>query len=369
MLKNRQLILPTFFPDATRGVLRALDSQDLQTIGVPGLVCNTYHLLSHPGAHVIKHLGGLKQYMNWPGFLITDSGGFQVMSLIHKNPKLGKLTDRGVTFSVDTHGHKKEYDFTPEKSIQVQFDLGADIMICLDDCPSPIATKDEVRVSIERTLNWAKRCKVEFEKQVSMRHPERGAMRRVEGSIGRPLLFAVVQGGEYPDLRYYCGEELAKIGFDGYGFGGFPVNTKGELMFDQLKATVDSTPKDKPKYGLGVGTPTGIVESVKLGFTIFDCVLPTRDARHGRLYVFKEKSEESSLEGDFWGHISIEKIKYIRDPRPISEYCDCYTCKNYTRAYLYHLFKIGDTLAYRLATIHNLRMYQQLMERLRVLYS
>lgn len=357
-LRGKKLILPTFFPDATRGFIRGVSTQDLENIGIPGLVTNTFHLMSMPGTRIINNLGGAKQFMRWGGFLITDSGGFQVMSLIHKNPKLGKLTDRGVTFSMDSLGKKKEYDFTPEHCIEEQFRLNADIMICLDDCPSHTASKEEIIQSIERTVSWAKRCKIEFEKQCN---------KRKLTEKDRPHLFAVVQGGKYPELRTMCGERLSEIGFDGYGFGGFPVSDDGRFLKEELQAVVDSTPGDKPKYGLGVGTPSGIVESVRMGYTIFDCVLPTRDARHKRLYVFKEDPKISSLNGDFWSYISISKEKYISDPRPISEFCDCYTCRTYSRAFLYHLFKVGDSLAGRLATIHNLRMYQQLMERLQEL--
>lgn len=355
-IKGKSLTLPTFFPDATRGVIRSVDSNDLRSVNVPGIVVNTYHLMTHPGASVIKSHGGIKTMMDWDGFVISDSGGFQLMSLIQQQTGFGKVSDDGITFYRGSTQEKKKYQLTPEKAIQVQFALDADIMICLDAFTPVGATREETQQSVRRTVTWARRCKDEFDRQVKQRKftPE-----------NRPLLFGVIQGGEDPQLRTECAIALKDIGFDGYGFGGWPIDDTGELSTKTLKLTADLMEDDKPKYALGVGNPSAIVACARMGYTIFDCVLPTRDARHKRLYVFTEDPKSSNLDGKFWSYIHIHQEKNLRDKRPLSEWCDCLTCTHYSRAYLNHLFAIRDTLAYRLATIHNLRFYTQLIERIR----
>ena len=358
-IKRNRLDLPAFFPDATRGVIRSLDSLDLKSIGVLGLVVNTYHLLSQPGPSVIRSAGGIKPYIGWDDFIITDSGGFQIFSLIHKNKSLGSITKDGVTFHLSSKGGRRKYKITPEKCIQIQFDLNSDIMIALDYFTPFGAKVAEIRKSVDVTLGWAKRCKIEFEKQCKKRNMTKST---------RPLLFGVVQGAHNKDERKRCAKGLIKIGFDGYGYGGWPFDEENNFDLEMTEYISSLLPNDKPKYALGIGNPQGIVDSVRLGWNLFDCVLPTRDARHKRLYVFKkdpDKIKNIFTEQDWYEYVYITREFNVRDYGPISEFCDCVTCKNYSRAYLHHLFQIEDSLAFRLATIHNLSMYTRLMEVIR----
>lgn len=288
--------------------------------------------------------------MNWDKPIITDSGGFQVMTLIHKGKTHGKLTDNEVIF-VDSSG--KRINFTPELSIETQLKLGSDVLICLDDCTDPQAPSAIQEKSVERTVNWARRCKIRFDELT-------------KNASQKPLLFAVVQGGKEKPLRTGCAKELIKIGFDGYCFGGRPVDSNKDFLKEIIDFTAKLLPDDKPKYAMGVGKPADIVYSYLKGYDMFDCVIPTREARHKRLYLFNKTPKNiKDLEGNFYSTISLTQSKYKDKLQPISEFCDCLTCKNFTLAYLYHLFKIKDTLALRLATIHNLRFYTQLIEALR----
>ncbi|MGQ9630279.1 MAG: tRNA guanosine(34) transglycosylase Tgt [bacterium] len=345
--------LPAFLPDATYGVVRGLDSHDLKSCGVAGLVVNAYHLMLHPGARSIQKMGGCHKFMSWDGPILSDSGGFQVFSLIHRNPKLGTIRENEIIFNVD--GKKRK--LTPEKCIQTQFHLGSDIMMCLDDCIHPEDSPEANRKSVERTIKWAEMCKKEFEKLTSQKFKGKGE---------RPLLFAIVQGGNDRALRKLCAGELLKIGFDGYAFGGWPVDSDGNLLKGILEHTANLIPEDLPKYAMGVGKPEDVVACVEMGYNLFDCVIPTRDARHRRLYIFNaEREGDIDLSrGDFYEPLYIQDLKHIKDEGPISEVCDCFSCRNYSLSYIRHLFKVKETLAYRLATIHNLRFYMQLMERL-----
>ncbi len=348
-IRNKELNLPIFCPDATRGVLRATDSADIENTDIQGLIVNTYHLLVNPGVEVLKKAGGINKFMNWEGLTISDSGGFQVYSLIHRKSGLGKITDEGVSFNLDGNKHT----LTPESCIQTQFDIGADVIICLDDCADQSLSEPAMIKSVDRTIDWAKRCKAEYNKQIEQRGLD---------NQSRPLIFGVVQGGNYIKQRERCATELNKVGFDGFGFGGWPISGDGELNAEALRAVVESTKDSKYHYALGVGDPKSCVACAKMGYNIFDCVLPTRDARHGRLYVWSKKPSMEVLDDEFYEYIRIDKAEYAEDLAPISEYCDCYTCKKYTKSYLRHLFKINDTLAYRLASIHNIRFYSQLFE-------
>ena len=354
LARDKKITLPIYLPDATRAIVRSVDSEDLKGSGVEGMVINTYHLMTQPGTTVIKAMGGVGRFMNWGGLLVSDSGGFQLLSMLYKNSSLGKINKDGVIFYVNSQGEKRKYKLTPEKSIQVQFALGSDIMICLDDCPRAKASEEENLLSVQRTIEWAKRCKEEY---LSL-------AKRAKGKP--PKLFAVVQGGESEQLREKCSQELVKIGFDGYCFGGWPLDENKKLR-SVVKLTADLLPPDKPKFALGIGNPGAIVEGFKMGYNIFDCVLPTRDARHQRLYVFSGDPRPADILGNpnFYEYLHILKEKYVRDNRPVSEFCDCYTCRNYSRSYLHHLFRIEDSLAWRLATIHNLRTYTKLIEVLR----
>lgn len=328
---------PVFCPDATRGVIRGLDGDDLKLVGVEGLVVNAWHLMSEPGISVIKRAGGIKKFMNWDGLVISDSGGFQLLSLVYRDASLGKISDKGIEFNKIIGGKRKKYKFTPEKSIQIQFDLGSDIMVCLDDCSKDKAGKADVERSVERTVRWAKRCRDEFDRQLKMKKSDKV-----------PKLIGVIQGGDYKEMRKKCADELIKLDFDGYGFGGWPMKN-GQLDREMLGYVADLMPNDKIKYALGVGKPVEIVECLKKGYVLFDCVLPTRDGRHGRVYLVDNEE------------LDLRQEKYVRDFRSIDEGCSCRVCLKYTRSYLHHLFLIGDSLAGRLATMHNLFVYQKMI--------
>jgi queuine tRNA-ribosyltransferase len=353
---------PFFMPDATRGFVRSLSKGDLEEVKMGPMVVNTYHLYLQPGEKIIKKSGGIHDFMNWQKPLLSDSGGYQIFSLIHKNPKMGKITDEKVVFQSPIDG--KKYEITPRKAIQIQFDLGVDMIVCLDD-PSPNSySKKDIEKAVERTIAWAKICKDEYNKQIKKR--------KITGK-NRPLIFGVVQGGEYLDLRKHCAEELAKIGFDGYGFGARHIDDDGKFMEEVLRATADYIPKDSLRFALGVGKPEDIVRCFNMGWDMFDCVIPTREGRHGRLFVWN-KQRELSLKAfnnskkqktSFYKAINIGNEKFKEDFTPIDKNCDCYTCQNYTKAYLNHLMKTKEALFMRLASIHNLRFYMQLMESLR----
>jgi queuine tRNA-ribosyltransferase len=343
--------LPAFFPDATRAVVRAVDALDLERCGIQGLIVNTFHLTNAPGVGLVKSQGGVHAFMGWGGPIISDSGGFQAMSMIRENARYGTVSDAGITFTnVDTKGRRK-LRLTPEKCIQIQFDLGADVMMCLDDCPRPDADLEAVAASVQRTIQWARACREAFERQVEVRRLD---------AAERPRLFGIIQGGYSKRLRWECAEALIDIGFDGYGFGGWPLDLDGDLAEPTLAYTAQLMPDGLPKYALGVGSPAYVSHCAAMGYDLFDCVLPTRDARRQRLYCWADGSDPHAS-----SFLYIGDAKYKRDPRPISDSCDCLCCSRYSRSYLHHLFQIQDALASRLATMHNLRFYAQLMEGLR----
>ncbi len=347
---------PFFMPDATRGFVRSLSKSDLEEVKMGPMVVNTYHLYLQPGEKIIKKSGGIHDFMNWQKPLLSDSGGYQIFSLIHKDSKMGKITDEKVVFQSPIDG--KKYEITPRKAIQIQFDLGVDMMVCLDD-PSPNSySKRDIKKAVERTITWAKICKDEYNKQIK---------KRKMTNKNCPLIFGVVQGGEYLDLRKHCVEELAKIGFDGYGFGARHIDDDGKFMEEVLQATADFIPKDSLRFALGIGKPEDIVRCFNMGWDMFDCVIPTREGRHGRLFVWNKQRELSVKKSKttFYKTINIGNEKFKEDFTPIDLNCDCYTCKNYTKAYLNHLMKTKEALFLRLASIHNLRFYMQLMEKLR----
>ena len=348
------LCLPAYFPDATRAVVRSVDSRDLEACGVQGVVVNAFHLSAHPGAGLLKRAGGVHAFMDWPHPVASDSGGFQLMSMIHENPRYGTVSARGIHY-VDADGTRERTLFTPERSIRLQFDLGADVMICLDDCPSPTASRDEVEASVERTVQWAGRCRAEFDRLLAARK---------KGAGPRPLLFGVVQGGYDPALRRRCAEQLLPLGFDGFGFGGWPLTPAGDLAGEILALTARLIPDPLPRFALGVGKPEHIVRCYRMGWRIFDTVLPTRDARHQRLYAFDAASlDQVDLRaGSFYHYVYAGDKKHTRQMGPISTACDCPCCRDYSLAFLHHLFDVNDVLAYRLATMHNLRFYTQLLE-------
>lgn len=334
--------LPVFFPDATRGLIKSLDTEDIENTKTLGILVNTYHLFKDLGVDFIKSRGGIKNFMDWNGFVISDSGGFQVGSLIKMSPTKGFVNDDGATFKPDG---EKVFKLTPENSIEFQLELGSDMVVVLDDFTDPNATYEEAKISVERTISWAQRSKDTFNK----------ITKKMEN---KPLILGVVQGGYYQDLRKHCATELAKIGFDGFGYGGWPMTKDNKFDIESAKTISENTPDGYLLYGLGIGMPQDIVAMAKIGFNIFDCVLPTRDARHGRAYVFKNESYEYEF-------VDLTKGRMMNDDSKLSSNCDCLTCTRYTRSYLAHLFKTKDSVAGRLITIHNLRFYSILMERLR----
>jgi queuine tRNA-ribosyltransferase len=350
------LHLPVYFPDATRAVVRTVDSRDLEACGVQGLVVNVFHLSSRPGVGLIKQAGGVHDFMSWRRPIASDSGGFQLMSMIRENPRYGTISSRGIHFT-DLDGGRQKVLFTPERSIRLQLDLGADLVICLDDCPSPDASPEQTRNAMERTVRWAQRCREEFDRLLAGRDNDRGV---------RPLLFGVIQGGYDPALRQQCAGELLSLGFDGYGFGGWPLTPEGVLAEDILAYTAELVPDHLPRFALGVGKPEHIVHCHQMGWRIFDCVLPTRDARHGRLYTFRARSldEVDLLAPGFYRFLYVRDEKHKRQKGPVSVVCDCLCCRDYSLGYLHHLFEVGDPLGMRLATLHNLRFYTQLLERI-----
>jgi len=362
--------LPAFFPDATRAAVRSLDASDLEACGVPGLVVCAFHLARRPGSKAIAAMGGIHRLMGWQRLIISDSGGFQVFSLIRQNPGLGTLTKREAIFRLAEGG--KAERLSPEKSIQIQLRLGADILVCLDDCTHPDAPREEQAAAVARTIAWAERCKAEFERglprmpgkdrlkaglQTGDERVGSPAFRRSPPETARPLLFAVIQGGADPELRRLCAKELTAIGFDGYAYGGWPFDSQGRLMADILALTADLMPSDKPRYALGIGNPSALIACARMGYGLFDCALPTRDARRGRLYILRG-------DGLDYSRLYIRDAVHRRDPAPLSDTCDCLCCRDYSRAYLHHLFATHDALAWRLATIHNLRFYATLTARL-----
>jgi queuine tRNA-ribosyltransferase len=276
--RGGRLPLPFFFPDATRAVVKTIDSQDLLETKTPGILVNTYHLFRELGDGVFEKFNGVGNFMNYHGGIISDSGGFQVMSLIKKEKGKGKVTDEGVIFKPD--GQKKIL-LTPEKSIRFQMSLQTDMLVVLDDFTDPKASYKEAKISVERTIAWAKRSKAEF---------ERICREKKLTQSKKPYLLGVAQGGEFQDLREECTKKLVEIGFDGLGYGGWPISSNGGFDYQSAETIAENTPKNYFLYGLGVGKPDEIAKLVRMGYSIFDCVLPTRDARHKRLYVYNADS-------------------------------------------------------------------------------
>jgi queuine tRNA-ribosyltransferase len=346
-----QLALPSFLPDATRGGIRALDSSDVERCGVRALVVNTLHLSNHPGTSVINRIGGVHRFMGWNGPVVSDSGGFQVFSLAKESADLVTVSNRGLLYRRQKRDEKKI--LTPEKCIHQQFDLGSDIVYCLDHCTHPSEPEIQQRTSVEHTIGWARRCKDEFERRLE----------RHSGPV-RPLLFAVVQGGPDQAVRRDCAERLLEIGFDGYGYGGWPIDEDGGLE-EMVGLVAGLIPAEFPKHALGIGKPENVVKAFQVGYDLFDCVLPTRDGRHGRLYVFDKGWEESCRHGgSFYRFLYIKDECYMTDAQPIDPDCDCLSCERYSRAYVNHLFQCDLSAAHRLATIHNLRFYMRLFSAL-----
>ncbi|HMM41032.1 MAG TPA: tRNA guanosine(34) transglycosylase Tgt [Thermomicrobiales bacterium] len=348
--RRGDLAMPVFLPDATRAVVRGVTSADLVEVDAPALVVNAFHLLRRPGVRVIQAHGGIHAFMGWDRPVLSDSGGFQVYSLIRQNPDYGVIRANEVIFREPDTGEK--WTLTPERVIQMQFQLGSDIVVCLDDCTDVDAGLDEQERAVERTIRWARRCREEYDRLA-------GQMKREQP----PLIFGVVQGGASEDLRRACASALVEIGFDGFGFGGWPLAADGALLTDVLGWVADALPPDAPKHALGIGSPEHVVTARALGYTTFDSSFPTRDARHNRLYTFQPGfPDRAPRPGErFYRTLYILDADYRADREPVDPACDCPLCRTYSRAYLHHLFKIGDAAGERLATLHNLRFYARLL--------
>lgn len=368
-----ELTTPFFMPDATRASVRGLSTRALVKVDIEALVVNTYHLFLQPGETLIRESGGIHRFMHWTHPVLSDSGGYQVFSLIHKHPELGKITEEGAEFRSVIDGSK--HLLTPERSIQIQFDLGVDMLVCLDD-PRPNDVGElEMRESVERTIRWAKRCREEYARQVA----NRGLLKH-----NQPLIFGVVQGGMIPELRTQCADQLAELDFDGYGFGGRHVDSEGNFLEDILRVTAAAIPQDKLRFALGIGTPSDIIQAYGLGWDMFDCVIPTREGRHGRLFVWNQSDElrmsnndlrmnhsnfihhsQSALQPSFYTTINIRNEEFKENFSQVDPTCDCTLCTDYTPSYLHHLFRVEEPLALFLASEHNLRFYMRLMQTLR----
>ena len=320
---------PAFMPVGTYGTVKGMTPEEVAGTGAEILLGNTFHLWLRPGMEIMEKHGDLHDFMNWQAPILTDSGGFQVFSL----GDIRKITEEGVTFRSPVNGDK--IFLTPEKSMDVQTSLGSDIVMIFDECTPYPATFDEAKISMEMSLRWAKRCRDQFDK---VENPN--------------ALFGIIQGGMYESLREVSLKGLTEIGFDGYAIGGLSVGEPKEDMIRIIDHTAPLIPDDKPRYLMGVGKPEDLVEGVRRGIDMFDCVMPTRNARNGHLFVTD-------------GVIKIRNAKHKDDTGPLDPECDCYTCLNYTKAYLHHLDKCNEILGARLNTIHNLRFYQRVMQGLR----
>ncbi len=355
-LPHGRLEFPVYLPDATYGMVRAVDATDLLACRVDAVVMNAFHLMQRPGSSTIQALGGLHRMSGWPRPIITDSGGFQAYSLIRQDPKFGSMSARGLSFQPE--GASRKYQLTPEKSVQLQVAYGTDVVISLDDCTHAGASRAEQEISVERTVSWAKRGRSEFERLVESKKLPQDAC---------PRLFAVIQGGAELDLRRQCAEALLAIGFDGFGYGGWPLDSDGNLLSDILAYTRSLVPPTFPMHALGVGHPRNVVACWDMGYGLFDSAMPTRDARHARLYAFTQPTQgpDAGLSGDWLEYIYINDEKHVKSSQPVSPGCDCLACVRYSRGYLHHLFKLNDALYLRLATIHNLRFMTLLTDKLK----
>ena len=328
---------PVFMNVGTQGAIKGgVSAFDLKEIGCQVELSNTYHLHLRPGDKVVKEMGGLHEFMKWDGPMLTDSGGFQVFSL----SGLRKIKEEGVTFASHIDGHK--IFMGPEESMQIQSNLGSDIAMAFDECVENPATYEYAKNSCERTLRWLERCKAEHDR-----------LNALPDCVNpQQMLFGINQGATFPDLRVWHMKETAKIDCDGYAIGGLAVGEPAEVMYQIIEAVEPHMPADKPRYLMGVGTPTNIIEAVARGVDFFDCVMPARNARHGKLFTWN-------------GTLNIKNEKYKLDTRPIDPECDCPACRSFSRAYLRHLFVAGEMLAMRLAVLHNLHFYNELAARIR----
>ena len=328
---------PVFMNVGTSAAIKGgISTRDLEEVNCQVELSNTYHLHIRPGDDLIYRMGGLHKFFNWSRPVLTDSGGFQVFSLA----KLRKITEEGVTFS--SHMDGKRIFMGPEESMQIQSHLGSTIAMAFDECVENPAPYNYVKASHERTIRWLKRCRAEMDR-----------LNAEEGTVNKhQLLFGINQGGTYEDLRIENMKAIREINCDGYAIGGLAVGETADVMYHIIETVEPYMPEDKPRYLMGVGTPQNIVEAVYRGVDFFDCVMPSRNARHGNLFTWK-------------GKINLLNEKYAEDPRPIAEECNCPACREYSRSYIRHLFKAREALGMRLAVLHNLYFYNDLMQKIR----
>ncbi len=328
---------PVFMNVATLAAIKgALSAADLENIGTQVALCNTYHLHLRPGDEIVRKMGGLHKFMTWNGPILTDSGGFQVFSLA----KLRKITEQGVSFA--SHIDGRRIFIGPEESMRIQWNLGSDIVMAFDECVENPAAYDYAKASCERTYRWLVRCREELDRLHTLPQTVNPGQ----------MLFGINQGSTYADLRVEHMKRIAELDLPGYAIGGLAVGEETQVMYDILDAVEPYAPKDKPRYLMGVGTPSNIIEGVARGVDFFDCVMPARNARHARLFTWQ-------------GAINLKNAKYETDSAPIDPECDCPVCRRYTRAYLRHLFKADEMLAMRLCVMHNLWFYNTLTARIR----
>ena len=328
---------PVFMNVGTQAAIKGgVSALDLKNVGCQIELSNTYHLHLRPGDKVVRQMGGLHKFMNWDGPILTDSGGFQVFSLA----SLRKIKEEGVTFASHIDGHR--IFMGPEESMQIQSNLGSDIAMAFDECVENPARYEYAKASVERTLRWLQRCKVEHDRLNSL----------PDTVNPHQMLFGINQGATFADLRAWHMQEIAKIDCDGYAIGGLAVGEPTDVMYDIIEKVEPYMPADKPRYLMGVGTPSNIIEGVARGVDFFDCVMPARNARHGKLFTWS-------------GTLNIKNAKYKLDEGAIDPECDCPVCRNFSRAYLRHLFTAEEMLAMRLAVMHNLYFYNKLTQRIR----
>ncbi|MEZ4238160.1 MAG: tRNA guanosine(34) transglycosylase Tgt [Myxococcota bacterium] len=341
--------LPAFLPDATRGTIRTVPTHLLASAGVEVLMTNAFHLAERPGTDAVRSAGGVHAFMGWSGPIATDSGGFQVWSLLRDRPDHGAVTDDGFAWRGED---KQRRVLTPEKALQHQLRLGADVVFCLDQCTHPDDPPEVQRASVDRTLAWARRTKAALEQRPAGK---------------RPRLYGVVQGGRDPDLRRRCAEGLIEIGFDGYGFGGWPIDDDGALV-DAVGLVAELLPPDVPRHALGIGRPDTLLAAWRAGYDTFDATAPTREARRGLLYVPRvDLADPAAVAGaeklSAW--YDATNARNWRDARPVDETCDCPLCRGYSRALLAHLMRAEEPAGQALASLHNLRFVTRVVEALR----
>src|SRR5262245_7123622 len=318
---------PCFIPVGTQGTVKAMLPRDLREIGCQILLGNTYHLYLRPGHELIRQFGGLHRFMAWDGPILSDSGGYQVFSLA----AMRKVTDEGALFQ--SHLDGSSHMLTPEKAVEIQEALGSDIAMVLDECVPHDATRDYVQTSTQRTVRWAARCL------------------NARNKVGQ-MMFGIIQGGLFEDLRRWCAEEVARMAFEGFAVGGLGIGEGEERLNSIGSLAARLLPEERPRYLMGVGRPQDVLNAVRAGFDMFDCVIPTRNARNGTLFTWR-------------GKINIKRSEYANDARPIDENCKCYCCQNFSRAYLRHLYIAGEILSSQLNSLHNLYFYHRLMEKCR----